>query len=261
MCVIMIKPAGAKLPDLDTLDAMMWTNPDGAGIAWNDGDRVHVRKGFTTLTELSVALDTIPDPVKHDILIHCRITTHGATGPGQCHPFPVSYKDKELLSLKWSGSLAIAHNGTIPIMNRDKILSDTQLFIKHHLVRIHKLNSKWYTLETGRRLVKGLINSKMAVLTATGYYTIGDFKRDGRYIVSNLNYKYTQTQARMSWYTGDSDDVDVLALRDGDYIVTTDGAIIDGPGHIVDYDGRIFTDETRPRRVHGTAFTKDGLYY
>ena len=299
MCVIVIKPRGHKAPTKEQIKNMWTTNPDGAGIAWNDGTTVHVIKGLMTLEDFTRAARSIRGAEKWDIMYHFRITTHGATAPEQCHPFPVTGDEKRLQRLKYRAPVAVAHNGMISSVKAHKVLSDTQVFIRDRLSKLHTLAPDWYATTTGRELVRELINSKMGVLTATDYYTIGDFKRDGALIVSNLNYQWPTNwadwdkwdawrgvadytpraiKAPRAWdrddddgdgvddYTpgawgrdGDTDDVDIWPLSPTDYIVTDDGDYLTGGGYLIDYYGHIWTDETIPRRINGTAFTKEGL--
>ena len=44
MCVIVAKEKGIVMPDKNILKTCFNHNPDGAGIMWNQGNAVHIRK-------------------------------------------------------------------------------------------------------------------------------------------------------------------------------------------------------------------------
>lgn len=77
MCVIVTAEKGS-MPTIDQLTRMSETNPDGAGIAWHDGNGLHrVRhsdngKTLAFITEHWNELKATP------CLIHFRLATHGA---------------------------------------------------------------------------------------------------------------------------------------------------------------------------------------
>lgn len=86
MCVIVTAEKGS-MPTIDQLTRMSETNPDGAGIAWHDGNGLHrVRhsdngKTLTFITEHWNELKATP------CLIHFRLATHGAVNTENTHPF------------------------------------------------------------------------------------------------------------------------------------------------------------------------------
>lgn len=86
MCVIVTAEKGS-MPTIDQLTRMSETNPDGAGIAWHDGNGLHrVRhsdngKTLAFITEHWNELKATP------CLIHFRLATHGAVNTENTHPF------------------------------------------------------------------------------------------------------------------------------------------------------------------------------
>ena len=52
MCIIVIKPAGIKMPAMSTLENCWYNNNDGAGFMYATGGTVHIEKGFMSLKDL-----------------------------------------------------------------------------------------------------------------------------------------------------------------------------------------------------------------
>ena len=61
MCIIAYAPRGVQIKE-ETIEVMFDYNPDGAGIMWKplNGDKVQIRKGFMTLSDLLKAYEQIP---------------------------------------------------------------------------------------------------------------------------------------------------------------------------------------------------------
>ena len=85
MCIIVYKPQGRKLPNVETLRACWDNNPHGAGMMWPDGNSVRIQKGYMSwdafeeaLFDLSERVDLVDTPVA----FHFRIATHGSVKPG-----------------------------------------------------------------------------------------------------------------------------------------------------------------------------------
>src|SRR5690606_3641678 len=118
MCIIAVKPVGVKMPAMATIENCWYNNNDGAGFMYDAGGTVHIEKGFMSLKSLKDALKQLEksiDIISTPIVLHFRITTHGETSPGNCHPFPVTEKLPLLQMTKSKASLAVAHNGIIDI--------------------------------------------------------------------------------------------------------------------------------------------------
>ena len=86
MCVIITADTGS-MPTISQLAAMSDTNPDGAGIAWHDGTRLHRYRDPDNMKTLAHIihnhhyLRTVP------FLLHFRLATHGAKTEANTHPF------------------------------------------------------------------------------------------------------------------------------------------------------------------------------
>jgi hypothetical protein len=102
MCVIMIaetKPLTAKM-----MKQANEKNPDGLGLAWNDGTTSHYRKNLTLDEALKLRTE-LPLPY----VFHARYATEGGVKPTLCHPFPITTKDSRRESGK--APRLLFHNG------------------------------------------------------------------------------------------------------------------------------------------------------
>ena len=117
MCVIVTAEKGS-MPTIDQLTRMSETNPDGAGIAWHDGNGLHrVRhsdngKTLAFITEHWNELKATP------CLIHFRLATHGAVNTENTHPFRYTLGNDE--------HGYIAHNGIAHSYTRGRHASDSR---------------------------------------------------------------------------------------------------------------------------------------
>ncbi len=112
MCVIAYKTRGEHLSD-NMIRLMFRANPHGAGFMYAKDGKVFFEKGFFNVESLlrryhACVTDDVP------AVVHCRITTHGATCPQLCHPFPVVRKHAKEFKQTGQADLCMAHNGMIP---------------------------------------------------------------------------------------------------------------------------------------------------
>jgi len=134
MCVAIYKPAGAKIPSREDLEAAYNKNPHGAGIAVPSQDRkgIQIHKGYFSFEKWFKA---IQKHVKKDrpAILHARIATHGKVAPGTCHPFPICEDFEQMKKAhhsKYKGA-CLAHNGMLQCGNGGKkSVSDTMTFSK-----------------------------------------------------------------------------------------------------------------------------------
>lgn len=126
MCVICHKPKNVRFPDFDLIDAMWAENPHGAGAMWYDNDGlVHFKKGFMTLKGFKRWVrKNIKWLEEVECALHFRITTHGGTSAGNCHPF-VCDMDADPHQLDGKAECILMHNGVLPITPRQKDISDS----------------------------------------------------------------------------------------------------------------------------------------
>lgn len=271
MCIIVVKPAGVKLPAMEILENCWYNNNDGAGFMYATGGSVHIEKGFMSLKAFKEALNRLKksiDIINTPVVMHFRITTHGETAPGNCHPFPVAEKLPLLKMTKSKAPLGVAHNGIIDIKPSQKDISDTMEYIISQLAPLYQLKKDFYKRPAGKKLVYNFIKSKMVFLDGAGRIeTVGDFITEDGILYSNNSYKArtiyhnwdlwdfgiewyeSQFGKYMSWLTED----DGYILSNGN-ILSADYYLTDREGNLYKYD--IETDLAIP--IHGTLYNHSG---
>lgn len=108
MCILIVKPQGAKVPPLQTLKNCALRNNHGFGYATAQDE-------YKTLDfdEFSAKVSEIKD--EEAAIIHLRYATHGSICTANCHPF----RDQ-------ATGVAFAHNGVLSIIaDHDKTDSET----------------------------------------------------------------------------------------------------------------------------------------
>lgn len=256
MCIIAVKNKGVKLMSDDTIKTMFNNNSDGAGFMYAHNGRVIVNKGYMTVKALIKAirkLEKTVDITDTPMVLHFRITTHGASNRANTHPFVISDDFKQMGKTYATGSLAMAHNGVIHCDIINTKYSDTMHFIKTSVMDLQRLNSEFYKNESGKRLLYELAQSKLAFMDATGFISmIGDFiAHDGIYY-SNSSYKaYTPTTLSTNYnksymneydYYNAGDYIDILELYTLSAHNNIDGYIQYDNGDIDSLDGYLIDD-------------------
>ena len=201
MCVAIYKPKGAKTPNLATLKQCWDANPDGAGIAMRR-DRgkfcIEIHKGFMTFEEFTAAFnDYALADCEDELFLHFRITTHGGTEPGNCHPFPLT---KNITLLKHEDLLvnaALMHNGVLPLSPDVKDISDTM-----ELCRLIAGGLTDKLPQIVELLSPFIGSNKLAAMTPDGVYLAGEWHDIDGVKFSNLNWQYFGSM----WGDGYGDD-------------------------------------------------------
>lgn len=188
MCIIAIYEKGAR-PTLERVEYMMKRNPDGAGVAWNDGKQVHFRKGFTKPADVLAYVDSISAKA-NTIVFHARIATSGGVSAEKCHPYPVSANNKALNCIQGGGAFPVLfHNGVISLP-LEKGLNDSQTFTKYALAPVYKRDPKGLARGVYDELLsiagKG---SRLALLYPDALKTYGEWTYDDGVTYSNTTYK------------------------------------------------------------------------
>lgn len=111
MCVIIVKPAGKRIP-ADLLEATASLNRDGWGLMGlrDNGDLVVERQSRVRPDDIGRALAGLDDAT---VALHLRLRTAGSTSEDDVHPFKVT------------DDLYLMHNGTLDIQRREPGRSDT----------------------------------------------------------------------------------------------------------------------------------------
>lgn len=251
ICIIWIKNKGLGLPSKEVIETMCENNPHGNGFCYAENGEVVIKKGFMDFDSYYKALNEIPNIEDINLIGHCRITTHGSTSVGNCHPFPLTNKVKDLKKAEIKTDVAIIHNGIIRSVEADNKndLSDTMTYIKDRLYNRYVNNSTFMNSKFELDEIQKEIGSKMVIMNNDGeYHIIGDFNTDENgYIYSNFSYVPYDYTKYYNDYLYDYEEQNAT-IYDKDFIILefTDFVLMDG------------------KRVYGDEFdfimTADGVY-
>lgn len=199
MCVIILKPYGAAIPDETTIADCWESNPDGAGLAISrPGDlQVFVSKGYMSLADFRRALDSIKDAASAAIMYHFRVATHGGICQHNCHPFPYG-PIGPMRKLQTVCGQAIAHNGIFNIpLPKGATHSDSMAVIA-------EMASLGMSPVEYAGAFPGVVGTgKIAsLLPGARYSTVGDWKTSDGLLFSNLNHAAAPWPAWKGWTPG-----------------------------------------------------------
>lgn len=180
MCLAIYKPAGMFVKE-EYLRNGFANHSDGAGIAWSEGGKLHIKKGIFNADEVVELYNQVKD---FHCLIHFRKATHGKVDEANCHPFLFN-----------DGKLALIHNGVLPIECTIEGMSDTAHYVKLVIEPLIKR----YNIPINDGCLNYLISTsigtgKMAIMTETGdTYVINPEKGewDTGVWYSNTSYKWS----------------------------------------------------------------------
>ena len=191
MCIIVVKQT-------PTITEQQWkwlrtcfnNNPDGAGMMWRRRGKVVVSKGYMEWQEFEDAVKRHRLDRVNPIVFHFRFATHGSISPGNCHPFPISRKIRDLQALDLTCSVAVVHNGILDVaIPKGSKLSDTQVFVRD------VLSSTPYEMmaHPAYQLLLATTGSKFVFLTSNTLCKVGEFVEDEGWSFSNTGYKFEDT--------------------------------------------------------------------
>lgn len=173
MCVIIVKPAGVKMPSNNILALAHAHNPHGCGfVTPNHYCRTLDFKTFKR--ELAKVKTSEP------CIMHFRFATHGSVKKSNCHPFR-------------RGDVYFAHNGILDIHPRGDMTDSETAFADYIYPTIAE-----YGLDSDdtRYVIAGLLGfSKFAILQGDQVRIFGDFaSRGDGCLYSNLRFlPYTRS--------------------------------------------------------------------
>lgn len=174
MCVLVVKPQGAKMPDYKTLVKMKNANPDGFGYASKSTN-------FKTMdfTKFMYLLGKVDE--KEACIIHFRLATHGSIKKSNCHPF----YDKDT-------DTYFAHNGILPFSSKnDK--TDSEICFRERLVPVIKKYG--FNSNAVKECVESVIGgSKFALMKGNKIRMFGHFTE-----IDGVLYSNTRWQTRYSF--------------------------------------------------------------
>lgn len=167
MCVIIVKPAGVKMPTSDIINAAFHANLHGCGFI----SPSTFYKGMS-IKSLKKNLKQVSDD--EPCIIHFRLATHGSIKRANCHPFN-------------RGNVWFAHNGILDIRpERDMTDSETAFQnIIYPAIERYGYGSRQMDMAVNK--VIGF--SKFAFLQGDRLKMYGDFiKQDDGCYYSNLRF-------------------------------------------------------------------------
>ena len=135
MCLLILQEKKATISENNLKNAYQ-NNADGVGYSYIVGEKMitkKFRKYKKFLTNYNYDINSYGN--KSPFLLHFRLATHGTNkGTTNVHPFKVRE------------GLMFAHNGIISDVDKDKELSDTQVFNRDIVVFTNLLNHNYLTL-------------------------------------------------------------------------------------------------------------------
>lgn len=182
MCVLIFKPKGEKLPSKKIIKACCQANPHGFGFATMRGVLYKTLDRNDFIDKLYSVVG-----VEDDVMIHCRLATHGSICEANCHPFEID-------------GVYFAHNGILNIEPiGDKTDSETA-FVKYIYPAV-----KRYGLQSDETtyLVMSLIGSSKFCIFDTEKMTIrlfGAYEKMGGVYYSNTRFLYYMRPNKRACY-------------------------------------------------------------
>lgn len=194
MCIIVAKEKNVELPSKETLRRCFNKNPDGSGMMFVDKGKVCIRKGFMTFDEFYnylIKMDSQLNFKNKSLVMHFRISTGGNVDEGNCHPYPITSNVKKLRKTSCMCDVGMVHNGVISsYSNMDKVLNDTQMFVKNMVSTFHMLDKDFCKNEMVLNALDDIIGwSRLCFLTDDdNLYYVGEFIEDNGVKYSNDGY-------------------------------------------------------------------------
>ena len=193
MCVIIYKPAGYPMPDINTLKSCWTTNPDGAGFMYPKDGQVRIRKGFMDWDAFEEALATEAascDTEGIPFALHFRIATHGAVKPGCCHPFPVCGSASTMRQTDQVAGVGFMHNGVLGGLPTTDAVSDSMSFAKRVLSPLERMSGDLFSKDASRIVGASAQGSRFLLMDGTGEVrTFGRWVADDGIMFSNDNFR------------------------------------------------------------------------
>lgn len=180
MCILVIKPAGVKLPAKNIIQNCYDNNPDGCGMMWVEDGQVMIDKG---LYDFETFYSKLLQHEEGNLVFHCRIKTHGEISQENCHPFKIT------------DEFALAHNGILSVKCYEGKTDSESFGIDYmsHLKKEDLLNYKIWKILNEIVVHNG---SKVAVMTnddkIIAFNKEGFIKENGVYF-SNGTFRYCRS--------------------------------------------------------------------
>jgi predicted glutamine amidotransferase len=163
MCVIIVKPAGVKMPSKNVLQMAARYNPDGFGFCTEN--LMYKSLNFISfMKHLSIVDDNMA------CIIHFRYATTGSIKTSNCHPFMCN-------------DTFFAHNGVLKIEARnDK--TDSETFFRQYVMPF----IRQYSFDSIDRLMNKFDYNRFAIMKAGKIKLFGNFQKLEGCYYSNLRF-------------------------------------------------------------------------
>lgn len=153
MCVIIVKPAGVKMPSNEIINAAYQANPHGCGFI---SPTAHYKGLSFNVFRKELKRVKTEEPC----IIHFRLATHGSIKKANCHPF-------------CRGDVWFAHNGILSI-RPIKDMTDSETALQE--VIYPAIVAYGYGSEAMDKAVESVVGySKFAFLQGDNLKLYGDF--------------------------------------------------------------------------------------
>lgn len=177
MCVIIYKPRGVSIPDMETLEDCFYSNPHGFGYAIKRANKPLIVRGLMDWWELEKLRVIQPSD---EAVIHFRLASVGDISPVLTHPIPIADRPTKL---KKSSERLIVHNGHIEGIGGKCGKSDT-------LILAETLSSfSNDEIRTILRFLAKTTGSKFVFMHESGTELYGSFKEMKGCLYSNFQFK------------------------------------------------------------------------
>ena len=169
MCIICVRPAGAKMPPKAILDRCATLNPHGFGFATKN-------RIFKTLSYSVFCKELKTISKDETVILHFRYATHGSIKEANCHPF----RDEE-------SGVSFAHNGVLSISTAND-MTDSETAFRNVLVPV----IREYGFESDEFIIAThdvIGSSRFAFIDREGEYSLyGTFVQYNGCWYSNRNF-------------------------------------------------------------------------
>jgi hypothetical protein len=188
MCILIHHTANTSFSD-EVLRDFYSHNPDGFGLMFGDGQKIHVTKSLGSVDETIALYRDIAEG--RECIIHYRMKTHGNIDTANCHPYRIT------------DELWLAHNGILSAGNPiRKEMSDTWHMIEYILRPIAESNMDMLFTEDFQEYLGDLIGSsnKFALCHADGRIAVINREAGVEHFGAWLSNTYAWSASKHGFY-------------------------------------------------------------